>query len=422
MHGICREGNNCRYAHDRSSNPSMVCKFYLKGACTYGSSCRYDHSKPKLPQNIPYKPQIETASDEINHGKICPPLNKVIVSCNNKLVTLKKGKSNDSGVDLESGMTVESPIHKDPVQWVKAAEFVPGQLYCSPVVPASYSAAMKTGLADIDDYPGEATAETRKLICPFAAHGECRYGDNCAYTHGEKCDLCGHALLFPGDFKQQEEHKKECLNELEKDMEISFAVQRSSKKSCGICMEVVMEKEIVRDRRFGILSNCNHCFCLECIRKWRQAKQFENKVIRACPECRVTSDFVTPSEYWVEEPEEKKTIIRGYKSALSKKSCKYFKQGKGECPFNEKCFYLHAYPDGKIASPKPRRRRRRRQQPDGDESITELMQELFLWDFIEDRENSLLLDFALADVLGNIFMSSDSDSDSSDYDLLDLYW
>jgi len=43
----------------------------------------------------------------------------------------------------------------------------------------------------------------------------------------------------------------------------------------------------------------------------------------------------------------------------SKKPCKYFDKGRGECPFNETCFYLHAYPDGRIASPKPIYRRRR---------------------------------------------------------------
>src|SRR6218665_1654631 len=43
----------------------------------------------------------------------------------------------------------------------------------------------------------------------------------------------------------------------------------------------------------------------------------------------------------------------------SKKPCKYFDKGRGECPFNEKCFYLHANPDGSIASPKPTYRRRR---------------------------------------------------------------
>lgn len=41
----------------------------------------------------------------------------------------------------------------------------------------------------------------------------------------------------------------------------------------------------------------------------------------------------------------------------SKKHCRYFARGRGKCPFNDKCFYLHAYPDGRIASPRPVRRR-----------------------------------------------------------------
>lgn len=31
---------------------------------------------------------------------------------------------------------------------------------------------------------------------------------------------------------------------------------------------------------------------------------------------------------------------------FSKKPCKHFDQGRGECPFGANCFYLHAYPDG----------------------------------------------------------------------------
>lgn len=98
-------------------------------------------------------------------------------------------------------------------------------------------------------------------------------------------------------------------------MELSFAIQRSKEKSCGVCFETIMEKSS-REQRFGILPNCNHCFCLTCIRKWRQAKQFDNKIIRACPECRVPSDFVCPSMYWVDTKEEKEKLIRDYKGAL----------------------------------------------------------------------------------------------------------
>lgn len=63
-------------------------------------------------------------------------------------------------------------------------------------------------------------------------------------------------------------------------MMLSFATQRSQEKVCGVCMEVVWQKEPATERRFGILSSCNHIFCLQCIRKWRANKQFENDTIR----------------------------------------------------------------------------------------------------------------------------------------------
>lgn len=43
----------------------------------------------------------------------------------------------------------------------------------------------------------------------------------------------------------------------------------------------------------------------------------------------------------------------------SAKPCKYFKQGEGQCPFGNKCFYLHALPDGTKKDVGPPRRRRR---------------------------------------------------------------
>jgi E3 ubiquitin-protein ligase makorin len=63
-------------------------------------------------------------------------------------------------------------------------------------------------------------------------------------------------------------------------MELSFAVQHSRDKVCGICMDVVWEKEPESMARFGLLSNCCHVFCLSCIRRWRAAEQFDKKTIR----------------------------------------------------------------------------------------------------------------------------------------------
>lgn len=120
---------------------------------------------------------------------------------------------------------------------------------------------------------------------------------------------------------------------------------------------------------------------------------------------------------------------------FSKKPCKYFNEGKGECPFNNKCFYLHAYPDGRIASPRPWNSRHR-QDANGAAS---LIGPVLLWDFLdefeEDRARRLaadgnrgddwdtffarlqMLDIALpSDDEDNVsYLSSVTDSDREDH-------
>ena len=111
-----------------------------------------------------------------------------------------------------------------------------------------------------------------------------------------------------------------------------------------------------------------------------------------------------------------KELIQTIKYLLffSQKPCKYFDQGRGECPFNEKCFYLHAYPDGTIAEPQPRKPRRRR-NADGD---LDLLHRLLLWDFLQEREDRLesLLLLELEDDLTNLILdfATDSSDDSGD--------
>ena len=73
---------------------------------------------------------------------------------------------------------------------------------------------------------------------------------------------------------------QECMEAHEEDMKHSFAVAASREKTCGICLDVVLEKKELSDRRFGILENCSHCFCLPCIRRWRCQKQYEKIIVR----------------------------------------------------------------------------------------------------------------------------------------------
>jgi len=252
-------------------------------------------------------------------------------------------------------------------------------------------------------------SDAESELCPFYRVGECRYGDGCVYIHGETCDYCGQAILHPGHESQRRDHLASCLNQHERDMELSFAVARSKEKTCGICMEVVLDKP-KGEARFGILPACNHCFCLPCIRKWRQAKQFEHKIIRACPECRQKSDYICPSRFWVETKEEKELLLTDYKKALEGKECKYFNKGEGECPFGNKCFYRHAGQDGREVDVGPPKKPVRRANAEGN--LT-LVQRLLLYDFLEEREERLVLPLEYIELL-DLFSDSDEWSESDD--------
>lgn len=154
-----------------------------------------------------------------------------------------------------------------------------------------------------------------------------------------------------------------------------------------------MEKTEIREQTFGILPNCMHCFCFACIRKWRQTKEFDFDVSKACPECRRPSDYVYPSKVWYEVKEEKESFITKEKVRMQKINCRYFNKGSGYCPFGNTCLYLHALPNGTkmdVGPPKPRRPR--------SNIHPEMLHEILYWlnddelD-IEDEDDDLDNDF-----------------------------
>ncbi|XP_011158809.1 probable E3 ubiquitin-protein ligase makorin-1 isoform X3 [Solenopsis invicta] len=351
--GACREGNNCRYRHVQGSrndasvneaastyssahNTHVTCRFFKHGMCKFGNQCRFRHS---------------SSTADSNNAALTNTMENSASGQHNSTANSSRNKKADK---------------RNAEEWVKAPEFIPTT--GSPIAGSSIDGSSTSGTSPSTSMPvsyaqavnpsGQASNPALEPLCPYAeATGICK-NSNCTYLHGDICELCGRAALHPHNEELRKKHTNACVKQHEADMELSFAIQRSKEKSCGVCFETIMEKSS-REQRFGILPNCNHCFCLTCIRKWRQAKQFDNKIIRACPECRIPSDFVCPSMYWVDTKEEKEKLIRDYKGALSTKDCKYFNKGRGKCPFGNKCFYLHALPDGtkKDVGPPVRQRR-----------------------------------------------------------------
>ena len=346
LHGACKFGSGCLFSHNTDSIPNQrsICKYFLTGSCQFGENCFYEHSLPNRSSNRTTDSSSlpSTSSDSSNNSSPTLNFDKGVFKsesepdgafANSNLVTRIKNKPKllTSLVDAKDDVLVNSKLSPN------APEF---KLNQSKSYSSYYEALTGKMLPDnINDIDASelnmfdenyveylrrrqnltqiSNLNNQTLLCPYFEKSlECPFEANCEYTHGDLCDMCNMACLHPFDESQREEHKRECMKTIEQDMEEAFAAQCSSEKICGICMEVVWEKENFSDKRFGILENCNHIFCLSCIRKWRASKSYENKIVKACPECRVKSDFVTPNRFWFEDEQKKKVIIEEYKNKL----------------------------------------------------------------------------------------------------------
>lgn len=78
-----------------------------------------------------------------------------------------------------------------------------------PVDPESSAPLLET----LDGKASQGDKELKKQLCPYAAVGECRYGVNCAYLHGDVCDMCGLQVLHPTDNAQRSAHTKVSLSQ-----------------------------------------------------------------------------------------------------------------------------------------------------------------------------------------------------------------
>lgn len=205
---------------------------------------------------------------------------------------------------------------------------------------------------DTLDYDGDGEPRSDTLadqvICSYAAAGNCPRGGKCPHIHGDLCPTCGKNCLHPFRPKEREEHSRTC-EKMQKHLE---ALRRSQEIECSVCLERVLLKPTAAERKFGLLSECNHPFCITCIRNWRSSSPTTgmdvNATLRACPICRKLSYYVIPSVIWYFSDEEKDEIVNNYKSKLKSIDCKYFDFGSGSCPFGTSCFYKHAYRDGRL--------------------------------------------------------------------------
>ncbi|EIE26681.1 hypothetical protein COCSUDRAFT_12361, partial [Coccomyxa subellipsoidea C-169] len=283
----------------------ILCRFHTQGNCRYGSSCRYSHDLSSVPSQV----CSYFLAGYCAYGRRC------------HFAHLQPDGTPLPGEHIEAPRTEE---------------------------PASQASSVTQQL--------QAFGGCRQAhdICPeYSRSGFCSRGASCKWTHGVYCQAsilcvqtCQKFALDPTDPEQRAEHGSGCLRRHQRIQ----ALAMSQEVECNICMEVVMAKDRVSERKFGLLS-CDHAFCLGCIRSWRNNVESGADVstaLRTCPVCRQTTHFVTPSMTWPTSREDKAAILDTYKCKLSQIDCRLFSFGEGSCPFGTSCMYRHAYKNGHL--------------------------------------------------------------------------
>lgn len=178
--------------------------------------------------------------------------------------------------------------------------------------------------------PTRHTTRVLPQICKYFLEDRCMFGDSCWYKHERlhnDSTKINTTDSQKSDLKKDKQKAKEIVEE---------------EYTCSICYET--------PKLFGLLVQCDHIFCRDCIKEWRQTSNVsspfqDNDTTKTCPVCRKNSPYFVPSYNFTKSGPQKDKIISDYKDKMARIPCKYFTKSR-KCPFADACFYRHANPDG----------------------------------------------------------------------------
>ena len=323
LEGTCTRGSNCRYLHSNraASSGQVECRYFRAGYCARGAACQFIHSYETISPSRPIrkeKASIETktriigAGIEYEYATEKKSQTHLESSSRGHLhpselrrSTQRSNEDNDGYFYGAPGEQGDPNMRQAKTQKNEALDY--SKILAAETALPQYSSAGSRGAA-------RHSSDAER--CPFFAAGYCRFGDKCKKIHTE-------ADRAPDSTAKE--------------------VAASFEKTCGICMEPVLET----NSRFGLMMGCSCILCLDCVREWRanREEQFAIENVRRCPTCRVPSFFVIPCNRYLPNGPEKSSVVAGYLQAMKSKPCRYFAESR-ECPYGSSCFYRHENVDG----------------------------------------------------------------------------
>ncbi|XP_041050758.1 makorin, ring finger protein, 4 [Carcharodon carcharias] len=363
--GVCKWGHSCYYSHDLSMlKSSQICKHYLNGFCFYGNRCRYQHIRPTAgwlsESRRGSEPAVQLKAGESPQGyysvKSSDPTGR---NCAQNRCSSAPAIHQGPGKFVQHSHAAECTAHSTTEKGAS------GRRGSEPAVSSFTCLGRNTRYFGMqleedveEDKENEMPQSTDRWTLPAEFKSQPFQEHDCASTSHTAGPFhcmpsCDNSIPQTEKPKNRSSTPSVTQGKLTKDP----AFEMSKDITCGICMEKVYEKTPARDRCFAILPDCNHAFCVTCIKKWRDSKGFTNNVIKACPECRVVASYFIPYKYWVVD-EQKQKLIEKFKAEKRKIHCKFFLRSNGRCPFKSECIYLHEFPEGY----RPTQRRQRRQR------------------------------------------------------------
>ncbi|ODQ54608.1 hypothetical protein SAICODRAFT_201301 [Saitoella complicata NRRL Y-17804] len=107
---------------------------------------------------------------------------------------------------------------------------------------------------------------------------------------------------------------------------------------------------------YGISPTCMHVYCFDCILKWRLASRSGasagktgHNLTQACPICRMYTNHIIPSIYFIHDDAKKTAIVERFHHTRQTRLCPIFSDSypyNTLCPLWNECHYQHRGIDG----------------------------------------------------------------------------